>query len=103
MMTPLTYLRKAPFAYGPDDTNIVAFNEVTSIIGCRDAVEEFIFCGLWPLSEKFCSEVEMKETPLSKVTTVISAQEPGPKFKARITNAMKLLVGNYNIIEHNAC
>jgi hypothetical protein len=30
-------------------------------------VEEFLTCGLWPLSEKFGFEVETKECPQSKV------------------------------------
>jgi hypothetical protein len=58
----------------------------------------------------FGYEVEMKETPLSKavepmplVAAVIGAQEPGAEFEARITNAVNLLVGNYNVTEHNAC
>jgi hypothetical protein len=65
---------------------------------------------LWPLDEKFGFKVEMKETPLSKVvvpmpqvTAVIGAQEPGAEFEARVTNAMNLLVGNYNVTEHNTC
>jgi hypothetical protein len=54
---------------------------VTTIIEGRDAVEEFLACGLWPLSEMFGFRVEKKESPLSKVmvlklqvTTVIRAQ-----------------------------
>jgi hypothetical protein len=52
--------------------------------------------------------VETKESPLSKVmvpmpqvTTVIGAQEPRVEFEAHIVNATNLLVGNYNITEHN--
>jgi hypothetical protein len=80
------------------------------LIRSRDAVEEFLACGFWPLSEKFGFKMETKETPLSKVvvlmpqvTAIIGAQESGAEFEARITNAMNLLVGNYNITEHNAC
>jgi hypothetical protein len=73
-------------------------------------VEEFLTCGVWPLSKNFGFEVETKETPLSKVvvpmprvTAIIRAQEPGAEFKAHIANAVNLLVGNYNVTEHNAC
>jgi hypothetical protein len=45
-MTPLNYLIEAPSACGPDDANIAGFVEVTSIIGGRNAVEEFLACGL---------------------------------------------------------
>jgi hypothetical protein len=62
------------------------------------------------LVKKIGFEVEMKETPLSKVVvlmplvaTVIGAQEPGAEFEAWIRNVMNFLVGNYNVIEHNAC
>jgi hypothetical protein len=53
--------------------------------------------------------VETKETPLSKVvvpmpkvTPTIGAQESEAAFEKRIMNAANLLVGNYNIAEHNA-
>jgi hypothetical protein len=59
---------------------MVAFVEAASIIGGRDAVQEFLACGMWPLSEKFGFEVEMKEAalskvmvPMPKVTPIISA------------------------------
>jgi hypothetical protein len=110
MMTPLNHLIEALSACGPDDANIAAFIEVTSIIKSCDAMEEFLTCGLWPLSEKFGFEVEMNETPMSKVvvpmpqvTAVIGVQERGVEFKARIVSVTNLLVGNYNITEHNTC
>jgi hypothetical protein len=108
-MTPLNYLMEAPFDCGPEDANIAAFNEATSIIERHDAVEEFLACGLWPLSRKFGFKVETKESSLSKVVVsmpqvplVIGAWEHGAEFEARIANAVNLLVGNYNITEHNA-
>jgi hypothetical protein len=66
-MTPLNHLPDALPVCGPDNANVTSFIEATSIIGSHDAVEEFLACGLWPLSEKFGFEVEMKDTPLSKV------------------------------------
>jgi imidazoleglycerol phosphate dehydratase HisB len=51
MMTPLNHLLEALSAYGPDNANVSAFVKVTSIIGSHHAVEEFLACGLWPLSE----------------------------------------------------
>jgi hypothetical protein len=108
-MTRLNHLMEAPSDCGSEDTNFLAFVEATSIISGHDAVEEFLACGLWPLSAKFGFKVEMKESPLSKVvvpmlqvTPIIGAQEPGAAFEAWIVNSMNLLVGNYNITEHNA-
>jgi hypothetical protein len=109
MMIQLNYLMEAAFECGPDDAIVVAFVEVASIIGGCDAVEEFLACGMRPLSEKFGFEVETKETPLSKVvvlmpqvTPIIGAQELRVAFEARILNAASLLVGNHNIAKHNA-
>jgi hypothetical protein len=67
-----------------------------------------VACGLWPLSEKFSFKVETKESPLSKVVvpmsqvdTVIGTEESGAEFEAHIRNATNLLVGKYNVAEHN--
>jgi hypothetical protein len=108
-MILLKYSTEVTFECGPAYANVVAFTKATSIIGGHDAVEEFLACGLLPLSEKFGFKVEMKETPLSKVvvpmpqvTHVIGVQELVAAFKALIMNATSLCVGNYNITEHNA-
>jgi hypothetical protein len=81
-MTQLNYLLDAPFECDLEDRSVVAFIEAASIIGGRDAVEEFLACGMWPLSEKFGFRVEMKEAPMSKVvvpmpkvTPIIGVQE----------------------------
>jgi hypothetical protein len=50
-MTKLNYLMEVPSSCGPEDANFVAFVEVTSLIGGRDVVEEFLACGLWPFGE----------------------------------------------------
>jgi hypothetical protein len=109
MMTQLNYLMEAPSSCDPDDTNVVAFVEVTSIIRGHDGVEEFLARCLWLLSKIFDFEVEMKESPLSKVVvpmpqvaTIIGVQESKAEFETRIVNAANLLVGNYNIAEYNA-
>jgi hypothetical protein len=66
-MIPLNYSMEVTFECGLEDANVVAFIEAASIIGGRNAIEEFLDCGLWPLSEKFCFMVETKETPLLKL------------------------------------
>jgi hypothetical protein len=70
------------------DMNVVAFTEAASISGCRETVEEFLACGIWPLCEKCDFEVETKETPLSKVvvslptiTPVVGMKESGAAFE----------------------
>jgi hypothetical protein len=76
MMTPLDYLSDVPFECGPRDANVAAFIEATSIIRGCDAVEEFLACGIWSLSEKCDFEVETKETPLSKVVVLMPKVTP---------------------------
>jgi hypothetical protein len=70
-MTHLNYLTESPSSCGSEDANFAAFVEATSIFSGRDAVEEFLASGLWPLSEKFGFELEMKESPLSKVVVTM--------------------------------
>jgi hypothetical protein len=55
-------------------------------------------------------EVEMNESPLSKVvvtmlkvTAIIEKQEAGAAFEAQIIAAANQLIGNYYTAEHNAC
>jgi hypothetical protein len=62
-MTSLNYAMEVTFECGPADTDVAAFTEVALIIAGHDIVEEFLACGLWPLSEKFGFKVETKETP----------------------------------------
>jgi hypothetical protein len=108
-MTPLDYLIDAPFECGLENTNVVAFIKATLIIGGHDVVEEFLASGMWLLSEKFDFEVEVKGTPLSmvvvpmlKITPTIGTHESDAAIEARIVTAANLLVGNYNVTEHNA-
>jgi hypothetical protein len=108
-MTHLNYLTEAPSSRGPEVANFAAFFEATSIIGGHDDVEEFLASGLWPLSEKFGFEVGTKESPLSKVVVpmpqidaAIKTEESRAEFEARIMNTANLLVGNYNVAEHNS-
>jgi hypothetical protein len=90
-----------------NNVNVKAFTEATAIIGGRDAVEEFLTCGIWPLSDGWEIEVETRELPLSKVvipmpmvTPVIRAQETGAAFEARIASTANQLIGNYTTTEH---
>jgi hypothetical protein len=46
VMTLLNYLTDAPFECDPEDVNVAAFAEATSIIGACDTMEEFLACGM---------------------------------------------------------
>jgi hypothetical protein len=107
-MALLDYLNGTPFECSPEDANVVAFIEATSIIGGRDAVEEFLAYGIWSLSDSCSFKVETKETPLSRVvvpmpnvTPAIGAKETESAFETWIVNATNLMVGKYSIVKHN--
>jgi hypothetical protein len=108
-MTHLTHEMDVPSSCGPEDADFKAFVGATSLIGGRDAVEEFLASGLRPLGQRFGFLVEMKESPLSKVTlpmpqidATIREWESGDKFAVHIEKAANKLVGRYNIAEHKA-
>jgi hypothetical protein len=108
-MTKMNYLTEVPSSCGPEDANVVAFVEATSLISGRDVVEEFIASSLWPLGQQFGFPMERKESPMSKVlvpmpqiTAAIGEREPEAKFVALIEDARNESVGRYNITEHNA-
>jgi hypothetical protein len=108
-MTPLVYEMDVPSCCGPKDVDFVTFVEATPLIGSRDTVEEFIACGMWPLGQQFCIQVETEESPLSKVivsmpriVVTIGQQESKANIVTWIENAVNELVGKYNIAENNA-
>jgi hypothetical protein len=99
-MTHLIHEMDVSSSCGPEDGDFKAFVEATSLIGGRDAVEEFRASGLWPLDHRFGFPVEMKESPLSKITmsmpqidTAIRERESSAKFAAHIEKAANELVG----------
>jgi hypothetical protein len=104
-MTQLEYLMDALFECGPNDANVTAFTEAQMIIGGHDAVEEFLVCDIWLLSENCEFEVERRESPIlkvvvpmPKVTPIIVKQESEAALEARIEPASWQLLR-----EHNSC
>jgi hypothetical protein len=109
-MSALDYLMEMPHSCAVDNVNVLAFEEATKFIRRRDAVEEFLACGIWPLSDDWDFKVEKIESPLSKVivpmpkvTAIIAGKEMWATFEARITSATNHLVGNYGTTKHRAC
>jgi hypothetical protein len=107
-MAPLDYLNDVLFECSLEDVDVAAFIKATSIIGGCDAVEEFLACDIWPLSDSCGFEVETKETPLSrfvvrmlKVTPSIGEKETKSAFEMRVMNVANMLVGKYNVVECN--
>jgi hypothetical protein len=52
-MTRLIHETDVSSSCGPEDDDFTAFIVVTSLIGGRDTVEEFLANGLWPLGRCF--------------------------------------------------
>jgi hypothetical protein len=61
-MKNLDYLTDAPYACSADDADVMAFTKAASIIGGRDAVDEFVAYDIWPLSDNWDFAVETKES-----------------------------------------
>jgi hypothetical protein len=107
-MTPLVHEKDVSSSCGSEDVDLAAFVEATSLIGGQDTTEEFLASSLWPLGQQFGFETETKESLLSKVIvpmprimTAIGQRESEATFVARFEKAAKVLVGWYNITEHN--
>jgi hypothetical protein len=105
-MKGLEYLTDASYACSVDNANVMAFVEAIAIIGGRDVVEEFLACGVWPLSSSWDFSVEMRESPLSKVTVpmpqvtvAIGEKEMPAAFEAQIVIVVNVLIGNYSMTE----
>jgi hypothetical protein len=89
---------------------MVVFAEATAIIGGRDAIEEFLACGIWPLSENCEFKVVRWESPISKVvvpmpkvTPMIGKKESEAAFEVWIVQAANQQLGNYCMTEDNSC
>jgi hypothetical protein len=52
-MSALDYTVEPEVDYPDSDANVTAFVWATATIGGRDAVEEFLACGMYPLASSF--------------------------------------------------
>jgi hypothetical protein len=68
-MVPLDFSTDPSFECTDNDSGDLAFIRATSLNGVRDAVQEYLACGMFPLSANFSfAEIVDGETPVSKVT-----------------------------------
>jgi hypothetical protein len=66
----LNFMMEPPFECPDDEIGDPAFVKATRTIGGRDDVEEYMACGLFPLSASFgFGEVADGEMPVSKLST----------------------------------
>jgi hypothetical protein len=67
-MTPLDFSMEPSFECAEDDSGDIAFVHVMGLIGSQDMVEEYLSCGMFPLSANFSFlEIADGETRLLKV------------------------------------
>jgi hypothetical protein len=82
----------------------MAFVKATCTIGGRDAVEEYMACGLFPLSMSLdLGEIAVEETPVSKLPIARLPEESNDGFQGRVEVAMVNVVWKYSHGEHRHC
>jgi hypothetical protein len=110
-MTRLYFLIEPPFECPDNDASDMAFIKATLSIGSQDVVEEYMACGLFPLSASFSlDEVVNSEMPVLKLTLPLPefpvARLLGEKadgFWVRVELVAVNVVGRYTRGEHDAC
>jgi hypothetical protein len=110
-MTPLDFTTEPPFECANDDSGDAAFVCVASLIGGQDAVEEYLACGMLPLSANFgFTEIVDGETPMSKVVVLLPEfpltrfeGQSNDYFLVRVELDAENVVGSYSRAEHDAC
>jgi hypothetical protein len=107
----LGFQMKMPVDYPDDDLGDIAFVKAASSVGGRDAVEEYLACGMHPLF----ANVSFRGIT-DGVTPVSWIKLPLPKFRAVRKHDRRRysifgeggdrgrnIVGSYTHVEHDAC
>jgi hypothetical protein len=111
-MCSLEFQTEPPFACADDDSGDVAFVQATKFIGGRDAVEEFIACGMYPLATGTnFDRVATRTTPVSKLKVPLPKfiaihkddNEDDVQFLVRVELEAEGIIGSYTKVEHVAC
>jgi hypothetical protein len=110
-MSTLKFHMKPYFKCHHDDLSNEAFIWASKCIGGRDAVEEFVCCGVWPQAIGVNFEhVKVRETLVSKLKVPLPRfplrrkdDEYDTEFLARVEQEARVIVGSYTRMEHEAC
>jgi hypothetical protein len=95
-----------------EDLSDDAFIWASRNIRGRDALEEFVSCGIWPLAGDVSFEhVKVGLTPVSKLKVPLprfplsheDEEEDDACFLARVEQEARNNVGSYTCAEHEAC
>jgi hypothetical protein len=107
-MIELDFVAELPFECPDEDIGDVAFVKATRTVGGRDAVEEYMASGLFPLSVSFSlGEVSNGETLVSMLSAPMPdfhvarlPEETNDGFRVRVELAAVNVVGRYTRSEH---
>jgi hypothetical protein len=110
-MSALNFHTKPIASDTAQDLNDDAFVWASQNIGGRDVVEEFLSCGVWPLSAGVDFEhVKVDFTPVSRLKISLpnfplrhEGEEDGAWFLVRVEQEARNIVGGYARAEHEAC
>jgi hypothetical protein len=100
-MSALDFLTEPPVDYIDTDVGDVAFVRATCVIGGRDAIEEYLACGQYPLSSDFgFGEIHDSITPVLKLSVPLlefcaarAKEESKTQFLVKIELGQKTLWG----------
>jgi hypothetical protein len=107
----LDFLTEPPFDYADDDSGDVAFIKATKFIRGRDTVEEYLACGMYPLSVSVSFDgvangvtpVSRLKLPLPKFEVVRKDDKDDIQFLDRVELDAEGVVGSYTRQEHDSC
>jgi hypothetical protein len=110
-MSRLDFITESSFQCPDDEAGDVSFIKATCAIGGRDAVEEYMACGVFPLLVSFhLGEIAEGETlelklavPLLEFPIARRPKETNDSFWVRVELATVNVVGQYAHREHKAC
>jgi hypothetical protein len=110
-MSALKFHMKPSFNCPDDDLSDRAFVWASKYIDGRDAMEEFVPCGVWPLVAGVNFErVKVRETsvlklkaPLPKFPLRREDDEDDTEFLVRVEQEARVIMGSYTHMEHKAC
>jgi hypothetical protein len=107
----LDFRTEPPFDCSDNDSGDAAFVRATNFFGGRDTVEEFVACGMHPLTTSvgfdkvatLVTPVSKLKVPLPKFVVVRKDDEDDVKLLARVELEAKGIVGSCTHPEHEAC
>jgi hypothetical protein len=110
-MSALNFCMKPISSDAAQDLNDNAFVWASQNIGSQDVVEEFLFCGVWPLSAGVDFEhVKVDFTLVSCLKIMLpnfplrhEGEKDDVRFLARVEQEARNIVGGYTCAEHEAC